>query len=102
MCGGDWPIKKSYNAMRRLFTAKRSICSYAGIAALPRLSFVDSAAIAQGRQSKQQRKDASTCERSGALYDTPAYSDCEKQLRSLEESRTLSQLDKDGQIMAAL
>ena len=95
--------------MRHLFTGKRSICSCAGIAALLSLGLMGTAATAQGRQSKQQREDARTCERFGARYGTPAYTDCmlaqqrrrdEKQLRSLEESRMLSQLARDGQIMA--
>lgn len=93
---------------QRLFANKRSVLVSTGFAALLSLAFAECAATAQGRNSKQ-REDARTCESFGARYGTPAYSDCmltqqrrsdTKQLRALEESQMLSQLAKDGQIMA--
>lgn len=60
-------------------------------------------------ENAKQREDARTCESFGNRYGTPAFSDCmlaqqhrrdTKQLRSLEESERLSQLARDGQIMA--
>jgi hypothetical protein len=89
------------------FAKQRSVLVSAAFALLS-LAFAECAATAQGRNSKQ-RQDARTCESFGASYGTPAYSDCmlaqqhrrdAKQLRSIEESERLSQIAKDGQIMA--
>ncbi|WP_211258223.1 hypothetical protein [Sphingomonas sanxanigenens] len=72
------------------------------------LSFAGCAANAASKGEKR-REDARTCESFGAQYGTPAYTDCmldqqrrrdTKKLESLEETRMLSQLAKDGQIMA--
>ena len=55
------------------------------------------------------REDTRTCDRFGARYGSPAYSDCmlaqqrrrdDKQLRTLEEMRATSDIAREGQIMA--
>lgn len=93
---------------QRFFANGRMVLVSTGFAALLNLAFAESAATAQGRNSKQ-REDARTCESFGTRYGTPAYSDCmltqqrrrdTKQLKSLEESQMLSQLARNGQIMA--
>lgn len=92
----------------RLFANTRPVVVATVIAALMSLTFAECTATAQGRRSKQ-RDDARTCESFGARYGTPAFTDCmltqqrrrdAKQRKSIEESLMLSQLAKNGQIMA--
>ncbi len=86
--------------------AKKSLMS-ASVIALFGLSFTGNPATA-GQRGKL-RDDARTCQRFGAQYGTPAYSDCmieqqrrrdTKELDTLEKMRLTSQIAKDGQIMA--
>lgn len=94
--------------MQRSFASRCAAIIILGIATTVGVGFAEGEAGAQ-RWNAKQRKDARTCESFGNRYGTPAFSDCmlaqqhrrdTKQLRSLEESERLSQLAKDGQIMA--
>ncbi len=90
------------------FANNRSALMVSGLAVLMGLSLAGGPATAQEGNSKQ-REDARTCESFGTRYGTPAFTDCmvtqqqrrdTKQLKSLEETLMVSQLAKDGQIMA--
>lgn len=79
-----------------------------GFFTLLTLGFVQNEATAKSQKTKF-REDARTCESFGARYGTPAFTGCmldqqqrrdTKKLRDLEESERLSQLAKDGQLMA--
>jgi hypothetical protein len=94
--------------MQRLVASKRAAFVSVGIVTMLGMGFAGGEASAQ-RWNAKQREDARTCESFGNRYGTPAFSDCmlaqqhrrdTRQLRSLEESERLSQLAKDGQIMA--
>lgn len=94
--------------MQHLVASKRAAVISAGILTMLGMAFAGGEASAQ-RLNAKQRQDARTCESFGNRYGTLAFSDCmlaqqhrrdTKQLRSLEESERLSQLAKDGQIMA--
>ena len=93
--------------MQRLVPGNRAALLAMGIVTMVGIG-VPGEAGAQ-RWSAKQREDARTCESFGNRYGTRAFSDCmlaqqhrrdTRQLRSLEESERLSQLAKDGQIMA--
>ena len=94
--------------IQRALSIRRPVLLSASLVALLSLGFAECMATAQGRNAKH-REDARTCERFGARYGTRAYTDCmldqqrrrdTKKLQSLEESQMLSQLAKDGQLMA--
>lgn len=94
--------------MQHLVAKNRAALVSVGILTLLGMGVTGSEANAQ-RSTAKQREDAGTCESFGNRYGTPAFSDCmlaqqhrrdTKQLRSLEESERLSQLARDGQIMA--
>ncbi len=94
--------------MLRLVASKRAALVSVGIVTTLCMGFVGDEASAQG-WNRKQREDARTCESFGNRYGTPAFSDCmlaqqhrrdTKQLRSIEETERLSQIAKDGQIMA--
>jgi hypothetical protein len=106
--GAEPSLESVIVMIQRLSINKRMVRLSACFVALLSLGIADSAAMAEGGNSKQ-RKDARTCESFGAKYDTPAFSDCmltqqrrrdTKQLRSLEEVQMVSQIAKDGQIMS--
>lgn len=76
--------------------------------ALLSLTLPESMATA-GQRDRKLERDRVTCLEFGNRYGTPAYSDCMlaqqrrrdvKKLQSLERSRMLSQIARDGQIMA--
>lgn len=94
--------------MQTIFVRKRPVFMSACVAALLGLSFGAGAVEAKSK-SEKRREDARTCQSFGAQYGTPAYTDCmldqqrrrdTKKLDQLEESARLSQLARDGQIMA--
>lgn len=94
--------------MQRLVASKRAALQSMGIFIILGTGLAAGEAWAQQWKGKQ-REDARTCESFGNRYGTPAFSDCmlaqqhrrdTRQLRSLGESERLSQLAKDGQIMA--
>lgn len=94
--------------MQRPIARKRAAIVSAGMLAILGMGLAGGEASAQ-RWNAKQRGDARTCESFGNRYGTPAFSDCmlaqqdrrdTKQLRSIEESQRLSQIAKDGQIMA--
>lgn len=76
--------------------------------ALLSLTLPESMATA-GQRDRNLARDRATCIEFGNRYGTPEYSDCMlaqqrrrdvKKLESLERSRMLSQIARDGQIMA--
>ena len=94
--------------MQRLVASKRTALISAGFVTILGMGLAAGEAGAQ-RWNGKQREDARTCESFGNRYGTPAFSDCmlaqqhrrdTKQLRSIEETERLSQIAKDGQIMA--
>ncbi|WP_436826091.1 hypothetical protein [Sphingomonas sp. DT-207] len=94
--------------MQRLVAGKRTALLAMGIVTMLGMGLTGGEVSAQ-RWNAKQREDARTCESFGNKYGTRAFSDCmlaqqhrrdTRQLRSLEESERLSQLAKDGQIMA--
>jgi hypothetical protein len=94
--------------MQNFIASVRAAYVFAGIITILGLGPVAGEASAQ-RWTGKQGEDARTCERFGNRYGTPAFSDCmlaqqhrrdTKQLRSIEESERLSQIARDGQIMA--
>lgn len=87
---------------------ERVIIMMQRMVALLSLGLAESAATAKSKYEKRQ-EDARTCESFGAPYGTPAYTDCmldqqrrrdTKKRDALEESQMLSQLARDGQVMA--
>lgn len=94
--------------MQRFVASKRAVFVSVGVITLLGAGLAGGEASAQ-RWNAKQREDARTCESFGNRYGTPAFSDCmlaqqhrrdTKQLRSIEESERLSQIARDGQIMA--
>jgi len=94
--------------VKKISAGKRPALLGTGLVALLALGFAQSEATAKSQQSKL-REDARTCESFGARHGTPSFTACmldqqqrrdTKKLRDLEESARLSQLAKDGQIMA--
>ena len=79
-----------------------------GIIALASTALAGCASTAEAKQS-QRYQDIRTCEDFGLRYGTPAFGDCmlaqqarrdNKQRDSIEKSQMLSQIAKDGQLMA--
>lgn len=94
--------------MLRLAATKRATLLFVCTVTILGMGLAGSEASAQG-WNRKPREDARTCESFGSRYGTPAFSDCmlaqqhrrdTKQLRSIEETERLSQIAKDGQIMA--
>lgn len=90
------------------FARKRLALVATGFAALLSVGLAQSEATAKSQRTKL-REDARTCESFGARYGTPAYTACmldqqerrdTKKLRQYQETEMLSQIAKDGQIMA--
>ena len=94
--------------LQRTFTQYQnrttSLCFLALLILMP----PESMAIA-GQRDRNLERDQVTCLEFGNRYGTPEYSDCMlaeqrrrdvKKIESLEQSRLLSQIAKDGQIMA--
>lgn len=94
--------------MQRLVANIRSVFVSASFITMIGMGLTPVEAGAQ-RWNSKQREDARTCESFGNRYGTRAFSDCmlaqqhrrdTKQMRSIEETQRLSQIAKDGQIMA--
>ncbi len=94
-------LKQTLSIHRKHMT---SVC----FLALLSLMLPESMATA-GQRDRNLERDRVTCLEFGTRYGTPEFSDCMlaqqrrrdlKKLESLEESRLLSQLARDGQIMA--
>lgn len=90
------------------FARKRLAVVATGFVVLLSLGLAESEATAKSQKTKL-REDARTCESFGARYGTPAYTACmvdqqerrdTKKRRQYEETERLSQIAKDGQIMA--
>ena len=94
--------------MNRFLLNKRAALMSLGLVTLLGMGLAGGEAQAQ-RLNRTQREDARTCESFGNRYGSPAFSDCmlaqqhrrdTEQLRSIEETERLSQIARDGQIMA--
>lgn len=94
--------------IKSIFARKRFALTATGFVALLSLGCAHSEASAKSQRAKL-REDARTCESFGARYGTPAYTACmldqqerrdTKKLRQYEETERLSQIAKDGQLMA--
>jgi hypothetical protein len=94
--------------MLRKFTTNRTHSTSLCVLAVLSLNLPASTATA-GQRDRNLERDRVTCLEFGNRYGTPAYSDCMlaqqrrrdvKKLESLEQSRLLSQIARDGQIMA--
>ncbi len=94
--------------MKSIFARKRWALTVTGFVVLLSVGLAQSEATAKSQRAKL-REDALTCESFGARYGTPAYTACmldqqerrdTKKLRTYQETEMLSQIAKDGQIMA--